>query len=132
MSMRQPRPSVPETRRVNFAAAAALNTEVKGVDALTTNGFLLIGMPGNVILRAILNKSATNVLGDIIFKRDGKEVRRIPSTLLDSTQQGPYFPGFPLTVSPGQIQVYFEQTAGTAAAQTLDLVFQHSLIQVIS
>ena len=121
----------PETRRINFAAPSALNTEVLGNDSQTGQGFTLVGSQ-NMIMRAIVNLSATDVTGDLILKRDGKEVRRWPSSLLLSSQQGPVFPGFPLTVRPGQIQFYFEQSAGTAAAQSVDLVWARSLIVVTS
>ena len=124
-------PSVPETRRVNFSAPSALNTETLGSDALTGQEFLILATQ-NMMLRIIANLSATDVAGDLILKRDGKEVRRWPSSLLLSSQQGPVFPGFPLDVRPGSIQFYFEQTAGTAAAQSVDIVFMHSLVVVTS
>lgn len=129
MSM-QNRAAVPETRRINFAAGT-INNEVLGTDSQTGQGFTLVGSP-NMILRVIFNPSATNVTGDLILKRDGKEVRRWPSSLLLSSQQGPVFPGFPLSVRPGQVQFYFEQTAGTAAAQSVDIVWMQSLITVVS
>ena len=120
-----------EVRTINFAAPSGLNTEVLGTDSQTGQGFTLIGSP-NALLRAIANLSATDVVGFLILKRDGKEVRRWRTTLLNATQQGPVFPGFPLPLRPGQVQFYFEQTAGTAAAQSVDLVFNQSLIQVVS
>lgn len=120
-----------EVRTINFAAPSGLNLEVLGTDSQTGQGFTLIGSP-NAIIRAIVNKSATNVVGFLILKRDGKEVRRWRTTILDSDQQGPIFPGFPLPIRPGQVQFYFEQTAGTAAAQSVDIVFNQSLIQVVS
>lgn len=120
-----------EVRTINFAAPSGLNVEVLGTDSQTGQGFMLLGSP-NALLRAIANLSATGVTGFLILKRDGKEVRRWPTTLLSSAQQGPIFPGFPLPIRAGQVQWYFEQTAGTAAAQTVDLVFNNSLIQVVS
>lgn len=121
---------VPETRRINFAAGTN-DDETLGTDSRTGQGFTLVGMQ-NMIMRIIYNPPATDAVGDLILKRDGKEVRRWPSSLLLSSQQGPVFPGFPLSVRPGQVQFYFIQTAGTAAAKTVDIVWARSLIPVVS
>ena len=116
----------PETRRYTFAQPSALNVEVLGNDALTGQGFITL-QEGNMIDRVIID---TNGDWDIILKRDGKEVRRWPGSLLRSDQQGPYFPGFPLTVRPGQIQLWAEQRSGTLAANGISVVWQHSLVPV--
>lgn len=121
---------VPETRRINFAAGVN-DSETLGTDSRTGQGFTLVGSQ-NMIMRVIYNPPAADATGDLILKRDGKEVRRWPSSLLLSSQQGPIFPGFPLTVRPGQVQFYFEQNAGTAAAKSVDIVWAHSLIPVVS
>ena len=121
----------PEVRRVKFTQPSALNVEVVGADGQTGETFILVGAPGNMIIRAIM-APASGLTYDLIIKRDGKEVRRVPSDLLLSSQQGPIFPGFPIGIRPGQIQFAVEQTAGSPGAINADIVFARSLVTVIS
>jgi len=120
-----------ETRRVDFAAPTTIGDEVLGTDSQTGQGFTLVGAPGNAMIRQIINTgTATNYT--IILKRDGKEVRRWPSSLLQSTLQGPVWPGFPLPVRAGQIQFYAVQNAGAVEAVSIDVIWANSLITVVA
>lgn len=119
----------PEQRTYNFATPTALNVEVLGTDNLTGQGFITLAA-ANAMLRGILSQGS-GAKGFIILKRDGKEVRRWSSDLLLSSQQGPNFPGFPLTVRAGQVQLYYVQTSGTLAAATLDMMWAQSLVPVV-
>ena len=130
MSMQTPQ-TPPQVRRVKFDQPSALNVVVVGADGQTGLKFFLIGAPGNAIVRAIMSPGSGTAY-DLIVMRDGQEVRRIPSTLLASSQQGPIFPGFPIALRPGQIQFAIEQTSGSAAAVNADIVFARSLVTVVS
>ena len=120
-----------ETRRVIFSQATRVGDEVLGTDKRTGQGFILVGAPGNTVIRILINGIGDNVF-DIILKRDGKEVRRWPSSLLSPLLPGPVWPGFPLPVRPGQIQFYAEQEGGTAIPISIDVIWANSLITVTS
>jgi len=124
-----------ESRRVDFSAPTTVGDEVLGTDSQTGQGFILVGATGNrgqgnLVIRAIINDAT--VPFDVILKRDGKEVRRWPSSLLSAILPGPVWPGFPLPIRPGQIQFYAEQKSGTAEPITVDFIWATSLIQVVS
>ena len=121
-----------EPREIDFAAPTTVGDEVLGTDSQTLQGFITLASP-NAILRMIIEPATPNTKFDIIIKRDGKEVRRFPSDLLLSTLPGPYFAGFPLPIRPGAIQFYAEQKSGsTGVAAKLYVIWNHSLVQVVS
>ena len=121
----------PQVRRIKFDAPTGLNTVKIGTDSQTGETTVLVGAPGNVIIRAIM-VPGSGLTYDLLILRDGTEVRRIPSTLLSAGQQGPIFPGFPISIRPGQIQFGIEQTAGALTAVNADIVFARSLVTVIT
>ena len=115
-----------EPIRIKYAAPSGNNVEVVCKDDITGLDFEQLTRD-NVLIRAVWNPGNSDNVGYLIFKRGRKEVRRIPTSLMGATLQGPVWVGFPLPIRAGIIQLYYEQTAGTAAAGTFDLVFEGDL-----
>jgi len=118
-----------ETRQINFVAPGALNTDVLGTDALTSETFFNLATI-NSIIRAIEDQVQTATPKySYRIERDGYLIRTLYSDLVKPEIQGPIFPGFPLNLSPAQYQIRMQQTVtGTGlAARVLSLVFQKSL-----
>ena len=125
-------PPAQEQRQISFSAPTTLGDEVLGSDELTTQTFTLVGAPGNMIIRMYGDAITEASKFQIILKRDGKEVRRYHSDIIKSSLQGPYWAGFPIHVRPGQIQFYCVQDNGAVEAHKIYVMWQTSLITVVS
>ena len=119
-----------ETRVIEFAAPASLNTAVLGTDSKTGLGFFTLGTI-NSIIRALedLAQGDTRTY-EYLLERDGYLIRSFYSESVKREIQGPIWPGFPLNLSPGQYQIRMQQltTGGGLAARELAIIYQKSLV----
>ena len=117
----------PEPIEVDFVipANSSAGTEVLGTIKRTGLTTLEVTRNNRLQWAPATVDSAKNY--DMLVKRAGKEIRRFPKTLLTSSRNGPFFPGFPQNIGAGNIQFAIElKEDGETTAQTVTIVYLFS------
>ncbi len=107
----------PPVRRVQMAAAAALNTQLLLTDQQTQQQFYNLPVANRILNIQNETDPAAGLNYIIQTLRSGRETRRWFTSQLLTTFTGAVRPGFPVDVAPGLIQIGGQQLAGALTAQ---------------
>jgi hypothetical protein len=117
----------PPARRIQQAAAGALNTDVVMTDQQTTQQFLTLTRPNKLLNLVHETDPAAGLTYIAKIHRNGRETRRWFTSQLLTGFTGPVRPGFPVDLMQGQIQWVGQQLAGALTAINYIMVTLYDL-----
>lgn len=117
-----------QSRQVKFTTPGSTTALVIGTDQKTLETTFDLAAPNSILQAKIdVSQTTTNVSYTFFLKRDGDTIYTLYDDELKRDAQF-ISPKFPLNLSAGRYQWVMQQTAGTLAGRTLNIIWQTRLV----